>query len=219
MSSGEGGILRRGLGMPTGYTDGVTEETTFREFALKCARAFGALIMMRDDPMDTPIPDEFSPSDYHLKAIEALLKEQDHITLCPTAEVAAILEKHNAEARERREASVAESDKTRAAYRRMIGLVEQWTPPTPDHVRMKEFMLEQLTESEKWDCHDGEWYSDCYRIFEGTPDDWRKTRLANIERDLEYHRKHHQEELERARVRTAWVKALRESLEAEHIAQ
>src|SRR5690348_5408929 len=38
--------------MPTGYTAEVAEGkvTDFRTFALRCARAFGATIMQRDDP-------------------------------------------------------------------------------------------------------------------------------------------------------------------------
>jgi len=47
--------------MPTGYTAGVQDGkiTEFSDFALNCARAFGALITMRDDPQDTPIPEKF----------------------------------------------------------------------------------------------------------------------------------------------------------------
>ena len=46
--------------MPTGYTADIQDGkiTTLREYALSCARAFGALIMMRDDPHDAPIADD-----------------------------------------------------------------------------------------------------------------------------------------------------------------
>ena len=56
--------------MPTGYTAAIKDGISFNEYALSCARAFGALIMMRDEPADAPIPDEFKPSDYHFKKIE-----------------------------------------------------------------------------------------------------------------------------------------------------
>jgi len=56
--------------MPTGYTATLMEKNqTFPEFIMGCARAFGALIMMRDDPNDATIPDKFEPSDYHAKGI------------------------------------------------------------------------------------------------------------------------------------------------------
>jgi hypothetical protein len=49
--------------MPTGYTDCVRsgEVTEFADFAMKCARAFGACIEMRDEPSGTPIPEAFEP--------------------------------------------------------------------------------------------------------------------------------------------------------------
>lgn len=64
--------------MPTGYTHGVQDGTVteFRDFALICARAFGATILMRDDPMDAPIPDEFQSSTYHLDRLKELEIEQ-----------------------------------------------------------------------------------------------------------------------------------------------
>ena len=45
--------------MPTGYTAGILEGETFEQYALQCAKAFGALVMMRDEPSDAPIPDQF----------------------------------------------------------------------------------------------------------------------------------------------------------------
>ena len=36
--------------MPTGYTDKIKDGITFKEYAMGCARAFGALITMRDNP-------------------------------------------------------------------------------------------------------------------------------------------------------------------------
>lgn len=45
--------------MPTGYTAAIKYGITFKEFALDCARNFGACISMRDEPRETPIPDEF----------------------------------------------------------------------------------------------------------------------------------------------------------------
>lgn len=49
--------------MPTGYTAAVCDGkiTEFPAFALQCARAFGALITMRDDAMNAPIPEEIKP--------------------------------------------------------------------------------------------------------------------------------------------------------------
>lgn len=43
--------------MPTGYTADLMEKgMEFKPFVLQCARAFGALITMRDDSLDAPSP-------------------------------------------------------------------------------------------------------------------------------------------------------------------
>ena len=57
--------------MPTGYTSKIADGIGFKDFALSCARAFGACIEMRDDPSDKPIPNEFKPNDYHKKRMAA----------------------------------------------------------------------------------------------------------------------------------------------------
>ena len=56
--------------MPTGYTAGVADGSIidFNEYALQCARNFGACILLRDEPLSSEIP-EFEPSDYHEKAL------------------------------------------------------------------------------------------------------------------------------------------------------
>ena len=66
--------------MPTGYTAKLMEQgQTFPEFIMSCARAFGALIMMRDDPANAPIPEKFEPSDYHVRALKKAYVEQTRL--------------------------------------------------------------------------------------------------------------------------------------------
>lgn len=132
--------------MATGYTAGVADGTitNFRTFAMQCARAFGALIEMRDDPMDTPIPTELKPSSYHETALataNARLAElkamaPDEITQKASADLA----QDQAASETYRRARVEEN----ARLRKMAAQVEAWSPPTPDHNGMKDFMLEQL---------------------------------------------------------------------------
>ena len=45
--------------MPSGYTEGVAsgKVTEFKEYALLCARAFGACISLRDEPLSLEIPE------------------------------------------------------------------------------------------------------------------------------------------------------------------
>lgn len=57
--------------MPTGLTATLIgeNERSFKDFALLCARHFGPLFFMRDDPLDKDIPDEVptADADYYLR--------------------------------------------------------------------------------------------------------------------------------------------------------
>lgn len=199
--------------MPTGYTDGIKIDTPFADFALKCARAFGALIEMRDDPMDAPIPDEFPASNYHLENLERLIAEQDKAKSMTLEQATAEIERYNADQAKAGEEVRAKSAATRARYERMLDLASKWQPPTPAHQGLQDFMVQQITDSIKWDCHDEDDFVErYYGGFTGTPAQWIAQCQEKAAKDIEYHKKHYADDCERARSRTAWVKALRESL-------
>lgn len=91
--------------MATGYTCDVSDGkiTTLRDFALRCARAFGALITMRDEPFDAPIPEKFEPhTDYHDKAIREAREQLEKLSAMSPAQVA--------------KAAKADADKITAAH-------------------------------------------------------------------------------------------------------
>lgn len=194
--------------MPTGYTSDLYEgkPQTFAEFAMKCARAFGALIAMREDPMDAPIPDEFAPSDYHVKALDDARADLANV-------LAWGFDQSNREADADYERSLASHEKHQAdaravvaRYHAMLAEVRAWTPPTPDHAEFRKFMVDQLESSIR---HDGP--------FGAAPDrmsgrDYRAMRIDKAHRDIAYHEKGQAAEIERARSRTAWVRDLRASL-------
>jgi len=192
--------------MPTGYTAKVCdgEVTEFRDFALSCARAFGALISMRDDPMDAAIPDAFAPSTYHADALvkaKARLRELEAMT--PEQIEVAAFQAHEAEAK-----STADFNASRTRedenLRAMLGKVRAWSPPTPEHKGLKEFMEQQIAVSMNT-------YRSPEPVRKSGPD-WLKEQIAKEQWNIDYHTKEQREENERAAGRTAWVKALKESL-------
>lgn len=194
--------------MPTGYTADVGDGKVrdFSEFAMHCARAFGALVMMRDEPNGAEIPAKFEPSSYHVKAL-ASAKER-------LAELESMTddEKH----RQSRLAydgalaywrkAEAKRVETRDNYEAMLDKVLAWEPPTSQHTEMKSFMVEQLESSIKFDCNG-------YAAPEQpTVAEWYADELARATRNIEYHEREDGKERERAEGRTEWVQALRESL-------
>ena len=197
--------------MPTGYTAPVQDGTIteLRPFVLRCARAFGALILMRDEAMDAPIPERFAPrTDYHDRAIEAAqdtLRELPKLTSreCDhraQVELETALAKHVESERER--------DAQERRYKAMLAKVEEWKP-APECAELKTYMVKQLRESIDFDC--GHRREAPTRL-PGTR--WRDAKLAMAERDIEYHTAERVKEIVRTERRNAWLAALRASLPA-----
>lgn len=133
--------------MPTGYTATLMEKgQSFKEFATNCARAFGALIELRDEPFNAPIPEviEDIMSDHYRKSLVANEKELVKLLNMTEAEQIAF-------GKEQKKMKIASSEKYLANARlennrldEMTAKVQAWQPPTKDHEEMKKFMLEQL---------------------------------------------------------------------------
>lgn len=192
--------------MPTGYTCVITEnpEITFAQFALRCARAFGALIEMRDDPLDAAVPTEFEEDEWHLRELlkaEARARELEVMTLEQASEQNDIA--HAGHLKSWLEAQ-KRYDEENALYRAMLSKVEAWTPPTKDHEGLKKFMAEQITVS----MHTYEWE----KPTKGTPQEWLNQARERAARDVAYHAEHWKKERENVTQRTAWVRDLRASL-------
>ncbi len=195
--------------MPTVYTSRVQtgEIRDFATFALQCARAFGALIMMRDEPSDAPIPERFQPSDYNRRAREKAAAELQRLQGLEWDEIVAeSIADYNAEVRQWEEYK-KQQDAGRQRYEAMLEQVRAWTPPTEEHVGLKEFMVNQLVESIRLDCG---FDSPCPSL--KTAVDWHSDRIEKARRDVEYHTVEDLRENERIAERNHWIQALRDSL-------
>ena len=95
-------------------------------------------------------------------------------------------------------------------YRDMLRQVNIWTPPTTDHVELRDFMIQQIEDSIE---HDGMGdYYDKNPIIVKTGNQWLISQKASAEWDVNYHAEELGKEAERARDRTQWVGDLRNSL-------
>src|SRR5574341_660996 len=140
--------------MPSGYTAAIADGITFEQFAMRCARAFGACATMRDDRADARIPDAFEPSDYHLKAQQSARDELAVLNaMTPEdAEHAAAAAWDKAETA--RLVRLQEYRDLRTKYEAMLVKVRAWTSPTPEHDGLRDFMCQQITQSIDFDCHE-----------------------------------------------------------------
>jgi len=197
--------------MPTGYTAKIKDGITFEQYAWDCARAFGALIMMRDEPSDAPIPDKIEPSDYHEKALEKAINELSKLMRMSTGIAADYANEAWNDATESRERILEESDILEKSYTDMLAQVDKWVSPTPDHKNYKEFMRNQIIDSISHDC-DMSYYSTITKL---SGAEWLEAEKDSARHSIEYHTKAFREECERTDGRNAWIDALRKSLKLE----
>lgn len=101
--------------MPTGYTQDLADgkDVTFEQFAMKCARAFGALIEMRDEPMDAEIPKKFTTPPYYSERLERARARVTEVNSWTQQQAAAEADKAHAEAVEYREQRAWHEDRHR----------------------------------------------------------------------------------------------------------
>jgi hypothetical protein len=201
--------------MPTGYTAKLYEgeQVTFPQFAMECARAFGALIEMRDQAPGVPIPDEFKPSPFYA--------EQHEKAKARIAEVSAWnLETAQRESQAAYDAEVARNaeldaqrSERRIRYEAMLAEAEAWQPPTEEHAGLKDFMVQQLRESIDFDCKPWSEIVDEPVRLPGVT--FKGRELEKARADAARAVKYMDEEAERAKGRTEWVRALRASLPSE----
>lgn len=194
--------------MPTGYTAAIIEKhCTFEQFVWSCARAFGALVNMRDEPSSAIVPQQFTASPYHLERMHAA-----------TAELKRLLDMSIDEATERARVEYEQAmfdykkrDYTMvdecATYQRMLEKVEAWEVPSSDHASLKVFMIEQIHQSLKHDCTPLE--------MQPTPmtgEAWLAAKREAAFQSVTYHEAEYAKAVARIAERNTWIRQLRESV-------
>ena len=195
--------------MPTGYTSKVAngEITELKDFAMKCARAFGACVTLRDS--NAPIPDVIEPSDFSQRKLKDIKDEITCLKGLTVDETCKIKEKEYKQKMEQYKDDTKENMLLDINYRVLLAKVEKWTPPTDEHVGLKTFMLKQITESIEWNAYVSE---PPVRDL-STTQEYIEKRVKTLEESKKYHEKRWQREVERAASNTKWLKDLRDSLE------
>lgn len=197
--------------MPTGYTHKVVDGTLteFADFALECARAFGALIDLRDDSA-APIPTEIKPSTYAQERLDEVTKEYLRLSSLTGEALSAEIAEEYAEEKARRAEYRAKGKETNERLNKMSAAVANWTPPTAAHTRLKEFMLQQLDISRETSCDE-----EADQFIEPvlpSADEWLDKRLTRLKKQIKDYAGEQAWENTLAQSRTLWLQQLRVSL-------
>lgn len=193
--------------MPTGYTAAIADGITFKQFALRCARAMGPLITMREGPEDAPIPEALVPSDHHREwlgrsraSLDALLA----VSESAKEGLAAFDYETAMDSFRARSQQVAD---LKGKYEEILRQVRAYQVPA-GLVPFKKFMEEQILDSMDQDC------CTIYNVEPVKRDSaaWFDDRVAKARADVAYHEKEWLAEVERTNSRNVWIKSLHESL-------
>lgn len=192
--------------MPTGYTEIIEKGCTFREYAMRCARAFGWFVRMRDTSLDSPIPDEIKPEEYHLREKEVAEVRLAELMHTRTEDAAGDARREFNKAIETYRNYQIEARELEQKYATMLAQVEKWTPPTRDHASLKDFMIEQINL-----CKHGP--SDYYpKPVLLTGEEWLTREVQSAQRDIDYHSQHYAKEVQFCADATVWLAELKSSL-------
>jgi hypothetical protein len=198
--------------MPTGYTSPVKDKDdyTFEDFVWSCARGFGALIHMREEGLDADItlPEE---SSYREDAIARATQKLTELKAMTLSQVKKRQDEEHNEKIESAKKCVQEEQKSLQRYNSMLAKVEAWTPPTDDHVKLRKFMIEQLTESIKFDCS-GDYWKNMLEQEKVSPSTWLKRCISDTEEDIAYHTTKAREEHEIFLKGIEWIAQLQQSI-------
>ena len=195
--------------MPTGYTAGIKDGMTFEEYALGCAKAFGACITMRDDTGDQEIPDEFEVDEHHLERKKVAEEELIHLGEISQDEAINRATVDWEKAEERRIGQLHSNLDLKIKYDLMLAQVKSWEVPTTSHVEFYNFMVSQLEESIDFDCSSDFYSTPTVRM---SGEEWLSERMDSINRRINYHAESYEDEVCRVKDRNSWIKALREGL-------
>lgn len=192
--------------MPTGYTSGIENGMTFKEYATNCAKAFGANVLMRDLPMSAPIK-TYETDPYYVNKLLQTIKEKEEFLKLSVEQKKELWIKEYKEYVTERTSWNNKNQLLREKYEAMLEKVNSFEPPTEDHVNYKEFMKSQIVESIKFDCY-------VHEIKEQESfEDWLDINLNGFEKDIAYYTEKNEDEISNTTGRNTWNEKLFEALD------
>jgi hypothetical protein len=196
--------------MATGYTYKVVEGeiTEFKDFLLRCARAFGPCIDQRDDDLDTP-PKLMVVDSYYFDEWE---KSKKKLEIAESESLEEFTEREKVNIKNHHEYLVknkAEKEIQRERLEKMLDAVNGWSLPSEDHASLKSFMIAQLEESIEWGGHiepvpEIDYDQDYSQL--------REEAIRYLKRDVEYYHNEYLEHVENVNRSNDWITKLYESV-------
>lgn len=201
--------------MPTGYTSSIKDDISFEDFVLRCARAFGPCVHQRDSNASER-PKLRTPNEYHkdqLDETKALLETLNKMGGSNRIEYGkSEIQKDIDNFRK----NMNEVILLKTKYENMLNSINNWTPPTPEHIELKKFMIDQITQSIKFDCNVSNYIETLDKLSKENPLDRYNTNLNRAISDINFFENDCNEELSKVSEANKWILDLYSSLGIEY---
>ena len=197
--------------MPTGYTAGIVDDISFTDYALGCARAFGACLDQRDESLATK-PAFSKVNAYYTEAVTEAAEILDELE---SMNVPAQQEYGIKRISDRKKIVQDMFNKAivlRRKYEAILDQARAWNPPSSDFDIFKKFMIEQLEESIKYDCDTEYYVRSLTELSALDPFDMYTEDLAAARKNIEYTSNKLDSEIQRVAQNNKWVADLYKSL-------
>lgn len=190
--------------MPTGYTLIISEkDISLKEFALRCARAFGACSEQRDDDInDPPKPRVYNPDNYFEKVVK---------TGPPDVSFETFVEEGQRKI-EQYKKTIKDRQTLKRKYEKLLREASNWPPPSPEHENLKSFMIQQLSDSIRCDCDTSFCENEVKKLESIKYSDWKKETLKNYKNTLERAKIEIAKAKESVKKTNKWLEDLNKSL-------
>lgn len=197
--------------MPTGYTYDIENGISFEDFALGCARAFGACLHQRDDSSKDK-PKLREETSYYAEKLPEALAEYGYLQSLDDKQQEEYGEQARNEEIERIQEQLEKKRELEVKYRAMLDKVGAWTPPTSEHVGLKEFMTKQIIDSIQFDCTTNYYVEELQKAITMKPIEFYEKALAMAEWNCKYHEEELEKDEKRVAESNAWIIELYKSL-------
>ncbi len=201
--------------MPTGYTSDIysgKKEVFAKDYIMKCAKAFGACMSLREDPLDKEIPEFFEADvSYNEDNIKKCQLEMHKYKKMTKQEIEDLINSdyhHELKHKEERMKWILE---LKSRYEKVLDEVKKWEPPTSEHYKLKTFAIEQLKNSIDFDCNLN--YYQKMEITKLPYQEWIDSRIDDCLSQISYHSKQMEDEIRKTKEKNEWIKKLKDSLE------
>lgn len=193
--------------MATGYTTGIKDGTIkdFKDFTLTCARAFGACIMQKEDSLLEP-PKLEEVKDFYPFMIEEVERQIQVLKDTSDQDLVSQSIKEKTKSYTESVEAIREKRKLREKYEKILDDAKNWDVDD-DFQDLKNFMIDQLEESIKWDCstkYNDESITEYFSSTAITADEIRAEKMDRLKRDLVWYNEKYAEDVKDVNDRNEW---------------